>query len=114
MARKLSFKLKIFVVASIITPTLTGNQLYVDEPPLQEEKSFILKLQVLIPFTIVEISHAFSGPFPNINTNVARVSKFSHCYRRTQPLAIMKETLDLVIPQSRLSLCPLYQLVELY
>lgn len=68
------------MVASIITPTLTGNQLYVPEPLLQEEKAVIWKSQVLIPFTICEITHAFSGPFPDINTNMAKVSEFFSCY----------------------------------
>lgn len=41
---------------------LAGNQLYVSKPPIQEEKSIIWKSHVLIPFTISDITHAFSGP----------------------------------------------------
>ncbi|KAI5389673.1 hypothetical protein KIW84_075101 [Lathyrus oleraceus] len=97
MARKSSSKPEILVVASITTPTLIGNQLYVPEPPLQEEKSLICKSQVLIPFIIAEITHAFSDPFSDVNTNVARINEFFPCYHRTKPLGAMKEPLAVAL-----------------
>ncbi|KAI5397964.1 hypothetical protein KIW84_063684 [Lathyrus oleraceus] len=86
MTHKSSSKPEIHVVASIITSTLTRNQLYGHEPLLQEEKELIWKSWVLIPFTITKITHVFSGPFPDINTNVARVESQKRQFRKDQSL----------------------------
>lgn len=81
------------MVASIITLSLTRNQLYVLEPPLQEEKVLTWKLHVLIPFIISRITHVFSGPFLDINTNVAKPSEIFPCYHRTKTLEDMTKPL---------------------
>lgn len=89
------------LVASISTPTLTGNQLHIHEPPFQEEKTLIQKSEVLIPFTSSDITHAFFGPFPDLNTNVARISEFFPCYHGTKTLAAIDQPLDLTYMSTR-------------
>lgn len=89
------------LVASITRFILAGNKLYVPEPPLQEEKILIWKSQVLIPFTISDIMHAFSGPFPDLNMNVAKTSEFLPCYRCTKPLVAVDQPLDFTYMSTR-------------
>lgn len=63
------------LATSITTPIFTRYQLYIPEPPLQQEKTLIWKSILLIPFTISEITYAFSGPFHDLNANMAKISE---------------------------------------
>lgn len=65
-------------------------------------KTLIWKSQVLIPFTIADITYAFAGPFPDCNINVARISEFSPCNHRTKPLTAINEPLDLTYMTTRI------------
>lgn len=85
---------KVLIIASITTHILARNQLYVPEPPLQEEKALIWKSQVLIPFNISDITHVFSSSLPDLNMNVERVSEILPCYHHTKPLAVVDKPLD--------------------
>ena len=88
MASTLTLNQEIPLVASITILILAGNKLYVPEPPIQK-KTLIWKSQVLIPFTISNITHVVFGPFPYLNTNVARTSEFFLYYHRTKPLVVV-------------------------
>lgn len=49
---------------------LVENQEYVPKPPNQEEKLFIYKSQVLIPYSISDKIHALMGPLSDPEVDV--------------------------------------------
>lgn len=68
-----------------------GNQEYVQEPPLLEEKTKIYAYQVMIPLTIFGETRAFMGPIPDRNIDASLISVFFPVYHRTMPLASKKK-----------------------
>lgn len=81
-------------ITQIAKPSLVGNQEYVPEPPLLEEKRKIYQSQVLIPLFIAGKNHAYMGPFPDPNVDAEKLKKFFPTYHRTKPLASKPETND--------------------
>lgn len=56
---------------------LAGNQEYVLEPPNQEEKLWIFKSQVLIPYSIFGKTHALMGPMHDPSVDITKLIDFS-------------------------------------
>lgn len=71
-----------------------GNEEYVPEPPLLEEKSRIYAFQVPIPLIISGETHVFVGHVPNLNSDASLISILFHVYHRTRPLANKKKLDD--------------------
>lgn len=56
--------------------TVVENRQYVPEPPNNEEKLCIYKSQVLIPYTISEITHAIMGPMRDPSEDLTKLRHF--------------------------------------
>lgn len=54
------------------------SQVYVPEPPMEEEKALIWKSRVFIPFSISEKTHAFFGPLLDSTLDIKKVRKVFH------------------------------------
>lgn len=63
-------------VTQIAKPSLVGNQEYIPEPPLLEEKCKIYQSQVLIPLIIASKTHAYMGLFPDPNVDAEKLKLF--------------------------------------
>lgn len=74
-------------VTHIAKLSLVGNQEYVPEPPLLEEKRKIYQSQVLIPLTITGKTHMYMGHLPDPNVDAKKLKKFFPTYHCTKPLA---------------------------
>lgn len=81
-------------ITQIPRPTLLGNQEYVREPPLHEEKTRSYASQVLIPLTNSGETHAFMCPIPDPNAYVNLISDFFLVNHKTMPLASKKKLDD--------------------
>lgn len=79
-------------VHKIPGPTIVGNQQYIPEPPLEEEKWCIYQSQVLISISIFGMKHAILGPLPYVNVNPAKLKEFFPTYHYNKPIASKKKT----------------------
>lgn len=73
--------------------TCIVNQEYVLEPPNYEEKLWIYKSHVIIPYSISRKTHALKGLFPYVD--LTKVMDFFLSYHRTNPMVSIKEPLNL-------------------
>lgn len=70
-------------VHKVLGPTDMGNQQYVPEPPLAEEKRRIYQSRVLIPISVSGKTHAMLGPLLDATVNLDSRRDFFptyHCY----------------------------------
>lgn len=65
--------------------TVIGNQEYVLEPPNFEEKLWIYKSRILIPYGISRISHALMGPTLDPAEGLTKFKDLFPAYHSTNP-----------------------------
>lgn len=63
-----------------------GNQQYIPEPPLVEEKRRIYQSQVLIPISISGKTYAMLGPLSYTTTNPDSLKEFFPTYHHYKPI----------------------------
>lgn len=79
------------LVHKILGPKVVGNQHYIPETPLEEEKRRIYQSHVLLPILISGKMHGIAGPLPIINANPERLKEYFLVYHRTKPIASRKK-----------------------
>lgn len=83
----LDTKIKVTIVA--------GNQVYVPETSLEEEKARICKSKVLISLYVFDKTHVFLGSLPDPNAKAGKLKEFFPCYHHTKPIVYSKQTTGL-------------------
>ena len=74
------------VVHKILGPKAVGNQQYIPEPPLEEEKRHIYQSQVLIPEPPLEKTRVIYGPLPDVSTNPLKLKYYFPTYHKYKPI----------------------------
>lgn len=74
---------------------LAGNQEYVPEPSNQEEKLWIFKSQVLIPYSTYVKTHALMGPMHDPLVDITILRYFFPSYHQTKPIVSTNEPINL-------------------
>lgn len=72
-------------VHKMLGPNAVGNQPYIVEPPLAEEKRRIYQLQGLIPISVSGKMYAMLGPLSNTTANLDSLREFFPTYHRYKP-----------------------------
>lgn len=80
------------VVHKILGPKVVGNQQYIPEPPLEEEKRHIYQYHVLIPISIFVKTCAIVGPLPDVSTNLVKLKEYFPTYHRYKPITSRRKS----------------------
>lgn len=79
------------LVDKILGPNNVGNQQYVPEPLIEEQRR-IFQSQVLILIYISSKTHVMLGPLLNLNVDHSKLKEFFPNYHRYKPIACAKKT----------------------
>lgn len=77
------------------SPILAGNQQYIPEPSMQEEKFHIYKSHVLIPYSFSRKPHSLMVSLVDPSVDVVKLREFFPSYRRTKPIMSIKKPIGL-------------------